>query len=91
MGREENNFHIDPFINYVNPENGTSHKIKGRFYYSADNIVRPTEGSSITDILGNMGTDANTIKNIVTAITAHYTPHWSVSVRELSTAIWMMP
>ena len=41
MGREENNFHIDPFINYVNPENGTSHKIKGRFYYSADNIVRP--------------------------------------------------
>ena len=65
MGREENNFHIDPFINYVNPENGTSHKIKGRFYYSADNIVRPTEGSSITDILGNMGTDANTIKNIV--------------------------
>ena len=28
MGREENNFHIDPFINYVNPENGTSHKIK---------------------------------------------------------------
>ena len=44
---------------------GTSHKIKGRFYYSADNIVRPTEGSSITDILGNMGTDPNTIKNIV--------------------------
>ena len=34
MGREENNFHIDPFINYVNPENGTSHKIKGRFYYA---------------------------------------------------------
>ena len=54
MGREENNFHIDPFINYVNPENGTSHKIKGRFYYSADNSVRPTEGSSITDILGNI-------------------------------------
>lgn len=64
MGREENNFHIDPFINYVNPENGTSHKIKGRFYYSADNIVRPTQGTSITDILGNMGTDAKTIQNI---------------------------
>ena len=64
MGREENNFHIDPFINYVNPENGTSHKIKGRFYYSADNIVRPTDGASITDILGNMGTDAQTIQNI---------------------------
>ena len=60
MGREENNFHIDPFINYVNPENGTSHKIKGRFYYSADNIVRPTEGSSITDILGNIFPNATT-------------------------------
>ena len=64
MGREENNFHIYLFINYVNPENGTSHKIKGRFYYSADNIVRPTQGTSITDILGNMGTDAKTIQNI---------------------------
>ena len=64
MGREENNFHIDPFINYVNPENGTSHKIKGRFYHSADNIVRPSSGASITDILGNMGTNAQTIQNI---------------------------
>ena len=64
MGREENNFHIDPFINYVNPENGTSHKIKGRFYYSADNIVRPTQGTSITDILGHMDADATTIQNI---------------------------
>ncbi len=64
MGREDNNFHIDPFVNYVNPENGTSHKIKGRFYYSADNIVRPTQGASIMDILGNMGTDAQTIQNI---------------------------
>ncbi len=45
MGREENNFHIDPFINYVNPENGTSHKIKGRFYHSADNIVKLQSGS----------------------------------------------
>ena len=64
MGREENNFHIDPFINYVNPENGTSHKIKGRFYHSADNIVKPSQGNSITDILGNMGTNAQTIQNI---------------------------
>ena len=64
MGREENNFHIDPFINYVNPENGTSHKIKGRFYHSADNIVKPSQGASITDILGNMGTNAQTIQNI---------------------------
>ena len=48
MGREENNFH----------------KIKGRFYHSADNIVKPSQGASITDILGNMGTNAQTIQNI---------------------------
>ena len=65
MGREENNFHIDPFINYVNPENGTSHKIKGRFIIAQTISSAQPEGSSITDILGNMGTDANTIKNIV--------------------------
>lgn len=65
MGREENNFHIDPFINYTNPENGTSHKFKGRIYISSDNIVRPTEGASITDILGNMGTDAQVLQQFM--------------------------
>ncbi len=57
MGRESNNFRIDPFFNFTNPERGTSHKVKGRFYYSADNVVRPTQSASITDILGNMGTE----------------------------------
>ena len=65
MGRETNDIHIDPFFNYVNPDNGTSHKVKGRFYYSSDNVVEPTQGASITDILGNMGTDAQAIQNIV--------------------------
>ena len=65
MGREENNFHIDPFINYTNPENGTSHKFKGRIYVSNDNIVRPTEGAAITDILGNMGTDAQVLQQFM--------------------------
>ncbi|WP_106829304.1 TonB-dependent receptor [Parabacteroides pacaensis] len=64
MGREENNFHIDPFINYTDPDRGITHKIKGRFYYSGDNIVRPTEEASILDILGNMGTDVQAIQNI---------------------------
>ena len=91
MGREDNNFHIDPFINYVNPENGTSHKIKGRFYYSADNIVRPSQGASIGDILGNMGTDAQTIQNIAGGDYSSLYPPWSVSVRDLSTEIWKMP
>lgn len=68
MGREGNNLNIDPFINYVDLENGTSHKIKGRFYYSNDNIVRPTQQASITDILGNMGTDMGALTGILNNI-----------------------
>ena len=64
MGREENSIHIDPFFSYVNPDNGTSHKVKGRFYYTSDNVVEPTQGASITDILGNMGTDVQAIQNV---------------------------
>ncbi|RHJ78383.1 TonB-dependent receptor domain-containing protein [Parabacteroides sp. AM08-6] len=65
MGREENAFYIDPFFNYVNPEKQISHKVKGRFYYRGDNIFRPSQETSITDIMGNMGTDLNAIQNIV--------------------------
>ncbi len=65
MGREENDFHIDPFINYTNPENGTSHKLKGRIYAGSSNIIRPTKGASITDILGNMGTDAQVLQQFL--------------------------
>lgn len=64
MGREENNFHIDPFLNFTNPEKAITHKVKGRFYYSNSNIMKPTQGASITDILGNMGTDVQAIQNI---------------------------
>lgn len=64
MGREGNNIHIDPFLNFTNPDKGTSHKIKGRVYFSSDNLVEPTQGASIMDILGNMGTDVQAIQNI---------------------------
>lgn len=64
MGRESNTFRIDPFFNFTNPEKGISHKVKARFYHSADNMVRPTQSASISDILGNMGTDAKVIQNI---------------------------
>ena len=64
MGREENAFYIDPFLNFTNPDKQTSHKIRGRFYYRGDNIFRPTPETSITDIIGNMGTDMDAITNI---------------------------
>lgn len=66
MAREANTFYIDPFFNFTNPNNNTSHKIKARFYYRGDDIPSDTEeGKSITDILGNMGTDVSVITGIV--------------------------
>lgn len=65
MGREGNIFHIDPYFNYVNPDNGTSHRIKGRFYYTNDKITRPAEGASFSEIIGNMGTDLGAIAGTV--------------------------
>ena len=48
------------------PEYNTSHKVKARFYYRGDNIADGSNsGKSITDILGNMGTDVNAITGIV--------------------------
>ncbi|MDD6210424.1 MAG: TonB-dependent receptor [Bacteroidales bacterium] len=65
MGREGNTFYIDPFFNFTNPVKQTSHKIKGRFYYRGDNIVKPGQGTPLTEILGNMGTDVGAIQGIV--------------------------
>lgn len=42
MGRKEHNFHIDPFWNYDNTDNGTSHKLRARFYMTSDNLTTPS-------------------------------------------------
>ena len=62
MGRKGNTFYIDPFFNFTNPTNNTSHKIKTRFYYRGDNIIDGSSShKSLDDILGNMGSDAVTV------------------------------
>ncbi|MCD8165617.1 MAG: TonB-dependent receptor [Bacteroides sp.] len=65
MGREGDSFQIDPFFNFANPHNNTTHRVKGRFYYRGDNIIAPTNEKSIVDILGNMGTNVGAITDIV--------------------------
>lgn len=55
MGRQANIFYIDPFFNYTNPNNNTSHKFKGRVYYKGDNIKNSVNNKSIIDIARNMG------------------------------------
>ena len=62
MGRKGNTFYIDPFFNFTNPANNTSHKIKTRFYYRGDNIIDGSSArKSLDNILGNMGSDATTV------------------------------
>lgn len=65
MGREGNSFYIDPFYNFTNTSNNTSHKVKGRFYYRGENIVDGENNKSLLDILGNMGTDPTLITDIM--------------------------
>ncbi|MCC8142876.1 MAG: TonB-dependent receptor [Tannerellaceae bacterium] len=65
MGREENTFSLEPFFNYTNPDNNTSHKVKGRFYYRGVNTVSPTRQANLLEIMGNMGTDASVVADIV--------------------------
>lgn len=68
MGRQGNTFYIDPFINYTNPRNNTSHKIKGRFYYKSDNIISNPTDKSLLQIADNMGISTNGINGVVDMI-----------------------
>lgn len=68
MGREGNQFNIDPFFNFINPDNGTSHRIKARFYYTDDKITHPAEGASLSEIIGNMGADMGNILGTVNQV-----------------------
>ncbi len=65
MGREGNSFNIEPFFNFTNRNNNTTHEVRGRFYYRGDNFVTNTNDRSIIEILGNMGTDVSVITDIV--------------------------
>lgn len=64
MGREENVFYVDPFFNYTNPGNNTSHKIKSRFYYKSDNIFSTPNDKNLLDIMRNMGVNDKTMQGI---------------------------
>lgn len=68
MGREHNMIYVDPFLNYYNDKNRTSHKLKGRFFYKSDNIIEKENGINLVGIMQNMGVDGNTINDIVAAV-----------------------
>jgi len=51
MGRAEHNFNIDPFFNYDDVERGISHKVRARFYLTADNVTTPSPLISTEDLV----------------------------------------
>lgn len=63
MGREENTIRLSPFLNYNDPDRGVSHQLRTYYYFSNGQIVQASAEKGITDILGNMGTDLNTLSS----------------------------
>lgn len=65
MGRRENTFYIDPFLNYTNSEKGTTHRFKGRFFHRGSRIITHTTDKSLFDITNNMGFDISSVPEII--------------------------
>jgi len=61
MSRQGNIVYIDPFFNYVNPKNKTSHHIKARYFYKSDKLVSNPTDESLFNILSNMGMEKDKI------------------------------
>ncbi len=51
LGRKEHNFNIDPFLNYDDTERGISHKLRTRFYVTADNTYTPSATISTEELV----------------------------------------
>ena len=71
MGRKEHNVNIDPFFNYDDVERGISHKLRTRFYMTADNLTTPTQGISAEDLIkwGATSFDLDKVKGYYDQIT----------------------
>jgi len=65
MSRQGNAFYIDPFFNYYNESNKTSHKVKGRYYYKSEQIISNSVDKSAMDILNQMNFDMSTLPEII--------------------------
>lgn len=82
MGREANTFYVDPFLNYTNEAQGTTHRFKSRFYRQMSQIATHTTDKSILDIAGQMGFDPaslpaliDQIQNWQTTLLPSFLPH----------------
>lgn len=65
MARQHNMIYLDPFLNYYNTSNNTSHKIKGRFFHKNDNILRKEDSNNLVQIMQNIGLDGDHLDKII--------------------------
>jgi len=68
MGRQGNSFYIDPFMNYINEENNTTHRLKGRFYHKADGIRSKRTDKSIFEIAEELNFNYDAIPDLINIV-----------------------
>ncbi len=68
MSRQGNSFYVDPFLNYVNPDKGITHRLKGRYYHKSDQIFSNPTDKSIIDIMDATGFDINKAPDLITML-----------------------
>ena len=73
MGRKEHNFNIDPFLNFDNTEKGISHKLRTRFYMTADNLTTPSPTMTTEELVkwGVTSFDLDKVKGYYDKITGY--------------------
>ncbi len=72
MGREGNTFYIDPFLNFFNEKNNTTHRIKGRFFHRGDKLITQPTDLQLGEITSNMGLDINQLMGMSQADLVRY-------------------
>ena len=73
LGRKEHNFNIDPFLNYDDTERGISHKLRTRFYVTADNTYAPSPTITTEELVkwGATSFDLEKVGNYISDIQAN--------------------
>ncbi|MCL2040859.1 MAG: TonB-dependent receptor [Bacteroidales bacterium] len=70
MSRQGNMVYIDPFFNYVNPRNNTSHHVKARYFHKSERLVSNPTDESLLEIVSRIGLDTDKISELMPDVLA---------------------
>lgn len=71
LSRENSIFYIDPFFNYINPKNNTSHNFKSRFYTNSILLNTTPEQTSILETFKDLGLSFQSVQDGLAYIKEH--------------------